>query len=449
MYKDFNKVNSEQIFMMWRNFATSAIALVLLQVLTMVLPPLCAPVSSTCVAGFLYYQIFSNSYSKNGVCVIVPYTLFFVTLVYTVLLIVLNVLQVWGFLDLPSEILFFEAPYLQSLLLSPVGLLVSAVMYIRRHHLAICVSCRLTNGTPLARGRVGIIYSYESSFQLKNMILLFSILTVIVWGYYLIEFIDVTISSRDNFIFTGMSVFMYLLDIMYFGFRYYNLYLDLKERDELVSPAELSELGTRTYVRYYVISGDSMYLSAHSMDGLRDDDSDIIDTPFSIKRTVSGISESEIKRIIERMTDCTTGDLRFFYGRKQADAAGRRVLRYFYFLPEDPENYPSLPTEGEWLSSDKIKTIYNNAPDRLASVFLSDISRIALITVTRKIFDENGERRTKLTHYKPSFSFQELKNSDIDFQDDKWIRVSMFNADTSLFKLKRWWRRHVSKAYIE
>lgn len=449
MPRDFQKVNSEQIFLMWRNFATSALALVLLHVFTMVLPPLFAPVISTCVAGFLYYQIFSNSYSKNEICIIVPYTFFFVTLVYTIVLISLNVLEVWGVLNVPSEILFFDAPYLQSLLLAPVGLLVCSVMYMRRHRLAICVSCRLTNGTPLARGRVGIIYSNESSLQLKNLILLYSVITTIVWGYYILEFIDVTISSRDNFIFTGVSVFMYLLDILYFGIRYYNLYLDLKERDELVSPSELNEIGTRTYVRFYVICGDSIYLSAHSMDGLRDDDSDIIDTPFTIKRTVSGIQEYEIKGFIERQTGCTDGELRFFYGRKRADAAGRRVLRYFYFIPDDKDEYDKLPVEGEWISSDKIKTIYHNAPDRLASVFLSDISRIALILVTRKTFDENGERRTKLTHYRPSFTLQEIRDSDVDFQDDKWIRVSMFNADTSLFRLKRWWRRHISRAYME
>lgn len=449
MQREFQKVNTEQIFMMWRNVAVSMLSLVVLHVLTTVLPALFAPVVSTVVAIFLYYQVVSGSYSRTETCGIVPYVFFLTVTSYTVVLIAVNVLNVWGVIDLPNEMVFFDRPYLQSLLLAPVGFVTTLVAYLNRHRLTLCVNCKLTNGSPLDRGRVGVIYSNESAFQLKNIMTLYAVITIVVYSYYITEFVDITISSRDRFVFSGVSIFCYILDVVYFGMRYYNLYLDLMERDELLSPSDINTLGTRTYVRFYVISGDSMYMASTNFDDVSDDESDIIDTPFTIKRTVNGIQEYEIKRFIENKTGVQGGELRFFYGRMAADAAGRKVLRYFYFLPGEPEDYPKLDVEGEWISSDKLKTIYNSTPDRLTNVCLSDISRIALVTITSKTYDDKGERRTRLTNYRPSFSLREIHSEQIDFQDDKWIRVSMFNSDTSFFRLKRWWREHIRRTYYE
>lgn len=447
MPKDFKKVNTEQIFMMWRNVAISCLALIVLHVMTMSLPAIFAPVVSTVCAGFLYFQIFSASSSRNEICPIFPYALFITVLSYTILLIALNLLDVWGIITLPVEMVFFDGVYLQSLLLAPTGLVTCTILYLRRHRLALCVSCKIQNGSPIERGRVGLIYSSEFALQLRNLIGLYTVITAAVWLYYWLEYFDASITSRDRFMFTGIALVVYLGDIFYFGMRYYNLYLDLKERDELVSPAELSQIGTRTYVRFYVISNDSVYLSAHSLDGLRDDDSDIIDTPFMIKRTMSGVQEYELKQYIEKQTGVRGGELRFFYGRKRADAAGRRVLRYFYFLPEELDDHPALDVDGEWISSEKLKTIYNNAPDRMAAALLADISRLATIIVTSKTYNDHGERRTKLVNYRPSFTLSELRRNDIDFQDDKWIRISIFNSDTAMFRLKRWWYRRMGRAY--
>lgn len=449
MPKEFQKVNTEQIFMMWRNVAVSMLSFIILHILSTMLPAIFAPVLSTIVAVFLYYQVMSASYSRVETCPIVPYIFFLISVVYTILLVSINLLSIWGIFNVPTEMIFFDKPFLQSLILAPAGLLTAIVVYLYRRKLALCVNCKITYGSPLGRGKVGVIYSNESAFQMRNIIALYAIIVAVVYFYYLTEFLDVSITSRDQFVFSGVAIFLYLLDILYFGMRYYNLYLDLKESDELLTPGDIANLGTRTYVRFYVISGDSVYMSASNLDGIHDIDSDVIDTPFTIKRSVSGIQEYEIKRFIEDQTGVKGGELRFFYGRTLADAAGRKVLRYFYFLPGEPENYPKLNVDGDWISSDKLKTIYNSAPDRLTSVCLSDISRIALVTITRKTYHSNGERRNKLTHYRPSFSLREIKNDDIDFQDDKWIRVSMFNSDTSFFHLKRWWRQHVRHTYYE
>ena len=47
----------------------------------------------------------------------------------------------------------------------------------------------------------------------------------------------------------------------------------------------------------------------------------------------------------------------------------------------------------------------------------------------------------KLKSYQPSFNLIDVRNSKLDFQDDKWINISMFNSDSPLFHIKRWWKR--------
>lgn len=435
---------------MWRNVAIPIVTVILMIILTNILPSIFAPVVSTFTAIVLYYQVIANSYSKEESCAISPYIFFIVVVSYTITLIILNILAVVGAVQLPDEFIFFDGTYIMGLILSPVGLISTTIIYLNRKHLTLCLNCKITSGSPGERGRIGNIYSSESNSLMRDIISLYAINTLINYGYYIFEYIDVNISQRDTFVFGGLTIIVYLIVIGKYAIHYYNLFLDLKENDELLTPGDLNELGTRTYVRYYVICDDSVYMSASQHDNQYDSESDIIDSPFSIHRNVSGFQEYELKQFIEEQTGVKGGELRFFYGRKLPDAAGRKVLRYFYFIPGEIEDHPGLKVPGTWISSDKLKTIYNNTPDRLSSVCLTDISRLAMITITSKIYKPNGERRNKLRQYRPSFTLREIKSDNLDFQNDRWVRVAHFNSDTSFFKLKRWWRNRIEKrSYFE
>ena len=76
----------------------------------------------------------------------------------------------------------------------------------------------------------------------------------------------------------------------------------------------------------------------------------------------------------------------------------------------------------------------------MAELGVYDLSRLATIMLTEKIFDENGFRKSGIRSYSPTFNLLEVRKSKIDFQDDKWIEISLFNSDTSFYKLKRWWK---------
>ncbi len=376
---------------------------------------------------------------------VVPYTMFMIMLCYTVTTVLLNLLNIWFMLNLPSAVVIFEGYFIPGLIFGPCAIVVCCIVYLRRHKLSICADCRLQNDSSMEKGRSGVIFSQESELQIKNLLLLFTIVTTIFWLYYELEFVDASITARDAFVFTYMMMAACVADMLFFGMRYYNLYLDLKERDELVSPGELANISTRTYLRYYVICGDNILLSSSKNDALRDIEGEIFETPFIVRQIVKGIPEAEVKEIIERTTGVKNGILRFFFGRRVNEIGDHRIMRYFYFLPGEPSDYPALAKKGEWLSSEKFKTIYNTAPLKLGSTLLGDMSRLATIMVTSKTFDENGERRLKLMQYRPSFNFAELHNTPIDFHDELWIRVSLYNSDHRFFRLKRWLRHNEKK----
>ena len=69
---------------------------------------------------------------------------------------------------------------------------------------------------------------------------------------------------------------------------------------------------------------------------------------------------------------------------------------------------------------------------------LTDLSRMITVILTQKIFDERGYRRIKVKSYQPSFDLVELREKNYDFQDDKWIRISLFNSDMRGFHFRRW-----------
>lgn len=436
--KELNKVNSRHVYMLWRNFALALITLFCTVLLTRLLPPIFAPIISTIACAILYVTIYNNAFSDSESCIVVPYMMFIVILAYTILTVLLNLLNIWGIVDIPSAMVFFDGYFVPGLILGPCGVIVGIIIYIRRHRLSICSECRLSNGAPIERGQTGLIFSRESTSQIKNLIAVFTIISCLCWGYYFFLFSDVSLTSRDIFVFSWTALVVYLVDVLIFGMRYYNLYLDLKENDEIVSPAELENISARTYLRFYVICGDSIYLYKRESMELRDEFRTVLDTPFFTRKMVSGIPEREVKTMIEEATGIKGGKLKFFFGRRVSDSGKHRMLRYFYFLPESLEECPAqLKRNGEWLSSERFKTIYNTRPLYLSSTLLSDMTRLATILITSKTFDENGERRTRLMQYRPSFNFSELRNSDIDFHGDLWLRVANNNADHRFFRFKK------------
>lgn len=438
--EDLSKVSSLQLYSLWKNLSVGLLMLVIMMMFSKILAPYFVVIAGLVCAAVLYSRLYYSRLRNEGGCLLGLYVIFICLLVYSFVVVVLNVLHLWGIVTLPLELTFLKPPFIPSLYLGPVCFLTSLVILLFQKRLSMCMDCKLRNGGPRERGRFGVILDQESRFQLRNFLVVFGVLSVVTWSYYLFFYIDINQNQRDWYVFTWFTVILFVLDEVYFLFRYYNLYLDLTEGNEVVTPDELSDMTAQTYLRYYVICEDSIYLdskSSNPVEAYRE----VIDTPFVTKMNMNGVSISEVKTIVHRMSGCDKGELRFFYGRKSNDMRHQSLLRYFYFLDGSVADHTPLKSGGEWMPFDVVKRIYSKSPSSLGPIFVSDISRMSTIMLTSKIFDEKGRRRVKIRSYRPSFSLKEVRESKMDFQDDRWLRVAVFNSDTPFFHLKKWWHK--------
>lgn len=434
---DLRKVDSSQIYDICKNIVVCLLAIVGVMVASKLLPFYFSPIIGLGGAAFLFSLLYGNRLRGGVNCMLVPYALFFCLIAYSFISILVNVMYIWGWMNLPDEFIFFNDPYIPMLWFDPIAFLTLLVIYLRRRRLRLCIECRILNGTHVDRGVFGSILNTESRVQLKNLLVMFGILSLIVWTYYLLEYKAINTNAKDHYIFFWISVIFILIDIAYFLYRYYNLYLDLKENNELISPEEAADMTAKTYLRYYVICGNKVYLNPESEDATIPDHY-AIDTPYFIRRAAQGVTQSEVLETIRNMTGGKEGELRFFFGRKTPDIARHFVLRFFYFLDGKPEDYQEMNAPGGWFDFEEVKEVYNKRPDLMATLAINDLTRLATIVTTEKTYKENGQRRIKLKNYTPSFDLIDVRTSDINFQEDKWIKVYLFNADKPFYRLRRW-----------
>ena len=437
--EDLRKVNSMQLYQMWKNLSIGLLALIGVVTLTRMLPYYLAPAIALVAAATLYTILYYNRLEKISSCCVTLYCIFYCLLSYSFVSILINVLFAWGLFLPPDELIFFNKPYITTLLLSPCCAVTMILLYFKRGSLQVCVDCRLHNGDRYERGLLGEILHHESRLQLRNLIAVFTLITVVVWVYFLLIYVKIDLNSRDWYVYAWFFVMALILDEFYFIFRYYNLYLDLKETDELIDQDGLDNMETKTYLRFYVICDNHIFVDPRSIDPAATY-REVIDTPFVTRRSVAGIRVDEVRRIVTRMTGVDDGELRFFFGRKNRDIHENSILRYFYFLDGKIEDYPELNVDGEWMDFEKFKRIYATSPGSMSHQALSDLTRLATIIQTEKVFDERGFRKNKIKSYVPGFTLKDVRRSNLDFQDDKWIRISMFNSDVRFYRFKRWWR---------
>lgn len=442
--KDIGKVNSTLVFALWKNLTVCLLGALATLIFSKLLPYYLSPVIALLIAAGLYLYIYNERFSSARSCLIPAIGVLYSIVIYAFITIILNLLHIWGIFELPHEFIFFTDPFIPALILSPIIFFVFLYIQLQKRKLKICQECRSSRSLGGQRGPIGVLNS-EYHFQIKNFLTLALVLSIIIWTYYQFFYINVNINGRDDYIFTWLSVICIVIDELYFSFRYYNLYLDFKENNELITPEQLRDMTAKTYLRFYVVSGDNMYLTDKAVDSYFGN-GEVIDTPFFTKQTMNGINGEDIKKVISKMTGIDDGELKFFYGRKSPDDDKHSLLRYFYFIDKDPKELPELATPGKWYSFDAVKYMYSNYPKKMSELAVYDITRLATIMLTEKIFDEEGFRKSGIKSYNPTFTLPEVKKSNIDFQDDKWIQISLFNSDTSLYKLKIWWRQHIGKS---
>ena len=433
---DFRKINSMQLYYLWRNLAFSLLCVGIVMGGVHIVPYYMAPALSLFLCGVLYTMIWNNRETEGRGCMVVVETMLYSLLGYTFVSIILVVIQILDLYHFPNEIIFFNDPYLPSLILLPMTCGVSIFALLFKKSMPTYRQFRSQYGGSQERGYFGLMTNSETNLQLKNLVCVFAVLSVIVWYYYLYEYVNTNQNGRDWYVFLWIVVITILLDEVYFMMRYYNLYLDLQEHNEIITPDELRDVTAHTYLRFYVICGEYIYIDRNAFDRISRREG-VFDTPFITKRTVNGVPTSEVRNIVERMTGKSGGELRLFFGRHLAGIEKHSLLRYFYFLDGDISQYSDMKENGEWVHFDDVKRVYNLAPLKIATNALNDLSRLSTIILTERTYDEEGYRKNKIKSYKGTLTLADVRKSKLDFQDDKWLHIADFNSDTKFFKLKK------------
>lgn len=442
---DLKKVNESKLFDFWKNLCLSLLVVIGVLLLSQLLPYYFSPIIALIGAAVFYTILFNVKVRNESACMVIPYSLFYGMILYSFTLIMINVLYIWGMIELPKELTFFQPPYIPALILNPVCAITLFIIFLRKNSLTLCIDCKFSRGMSMERGTLGTILHRESQFLINNLLILFTVLSILSWVYYFTLY-DRTadLNSRDFYIFFWMNLAAFIFDLLYLAARYYNIYLDLKENDEIITEQELNDMSVKTYLRFYVICGNSIYLDRHIVDP-KAPYREVIDTPFVTKRNVNGITNAEVNQIISRMTEIDNGMLRFFFGRRNPDLKKHVLIRYFYFLKGEPADYPEMKLKGEWMDFDRVKSIYSRNASLMSNTLLSDLSRMTTVVLTQKIFDEKGFRKVKIKSYQPTYNLQEIRDNDYDFQSDKWLRIAMFNSDSKGFFMHRVWRKMVKQ----
>ena len=313
----FRKVNAVQLYLFWRNLAVSLLVFVATIAFSQMLPPFLSSVVSLVCAGVLYSMMYTNKIYHNSSCMIIVYAFFLILMTYTFFTITLNLLFYLRIVDTSWNFILFEIdPFLPSLVLIPIGTIVLAYIYLRSGKLALCTDCKISRGDMYSRGKLGFILNQEAKYQLRNLLSLFFSLSLIMWTYYLLFYININVNSRDKYVFIWLAVICFIIDEIYFIFRYYNLYMDLMENDEVLNEEDLESISNTIYLRVYIISGNSVYVNPDTP-ALDNPEKNVIDTPFFFKVPEYEIDNNEkVSEYVGNMIGYENGELKPFFKQR-------------------------------------------------------------------------------------------------------------------------------------
>ncbi len=117
---ELGKVNSLQLYNMWKNLTVGLVTIIIMLSLSKMLPYFVSPVISLVAAAFIYLYIYNSKSADGGSCMIVPYAVLLGLMGYSFVSIILNIIHAWGIWELPAEFVFFTNPFIPSLILNPV-----------------------------------------------------------------------------------------------------------------------------------------------------------------------------------------------------------------------------------------------------------------------------------------------------------------------------------------
>lgn len=426
------------IFSLWRNWGVSLGVSCLILILSPEVSKSLLPVITFALVVGMFLFIRGNRKSKNPTCFRIPYMVTLVMLATAVLMVLFNLYEHTMEYEWTGQPINHMQPFIAILVMAPLYTAISALYMVKGGmNRYFCRECTAQTGSSMERGFMGKILSQEAVFQTRMLFYLSLFTTVIEWAYYFIYFNNVNINSPDTFFFFRVPVILYILSVIYLGFRYYSMWVYYCHNDEL----GIIERDSVSSLRYLVVSGDTLYLK--KSDRVGDKDYGEYDTPARVRipyrEKVTDYDARHNFKMLSGVSDCF---MRFLFENSNLCTLNNS-FHYLCYLDDRSEIDDSRISGGEWLPLNVIDRLMREKG--LSHDLSAEVMRIYRVAMAWKTYDANGRRLYKIKHYHPTFRLRDIKDWDVDFNDRNWLMVAANNEDRPFFKARRLWQKLIGK----
>lgn len=309
-----------------------------------------------------------------------------------------------------------------SLYLSLFSLVIMKLMYPKMWNTVFCSDCLLRHGMPQERNCLGHTYVKENGYLVQRQQRLFAGIFLLTVSFRMLEafFSFSPFVVRSAYVYLPLSLIV--VDAVVVRSRYFVVGRLKEQKDREIMPFG----GRFKLVRVLVFDNDGVLLAG--IDGGKD-------TPVSCYEPYSEpLSVGTARRLADNAVDGPK-TVRFCYSTLDPINC-RSIEHYLCFI----DNRGEKKVKGEWVDRDSLERMYDAG---MGHLLRAEMFRIYTVMRTSKMFDIDGKKKIDLKGYVPKFNFSELRTTDVDFNDVRWLLLSKFNKDLMFYSLRKAWYQYV------
>lgn len=417
----------------WRHWTLSLGLVMIMILLSLVVSREIFPVIPLAFAAMLALFIY-NKHNRSNQGLAIPYIVTVSLLIEAALLGGLNLTErIIDIYELTGKPANAELPVIVQLSISPVLALVSGVFILRR-----LGKGRFFRGR-YGRSDVSIVQRMvwqETRYQTRLLFMLNAVQAVVVWLYTYYSFVTISINKPDSFFFFWLPIIVFVLSLVYLGFRCVSLWAFYIQND----PVMMLNPHRSSIIRCLIVCKNKIYLVRRRLDVKQGIDT-FYDSPVRLRVPYTkNFTTQDALRLFKQYTGLESGikTFRFIFDALAQDT-DNTLFHYLCVIDDDGVLDESRISDGGWYTMGDIKKM--DRDHSLSTELSSELVYIYTVGTTSKRYDINGNRRYAIKGYSPIFHLGEAGESDIDFTDPRWLRVSRLNADKPLFHLRRFLQR--------
>lgn len=414
MNRKLHSICSCSISEIWKNYSIGTILLGIVPIIPLLGGNGTLPLTALILALLLFCYVRHERFKSLQRCAVFPYIAARILLVFTVFMLLVVAVSITSRHTLGGPLLA-AVQSRASLYVSLFSLIVLWLMYPRMWSTTFCRECMLKRGLPQERSVLGHVYDRENGYLVRRMQALFSTIFILTVAFRIAEAYWQFSPFIVRMVYIYIPLSLVVADAVYVRSRYFVLGRISAEKERSTMPYG----GKFKLVRVLVVDDGGMLLAQGEKD---------LDTPYSCYEPYTEqLSVDTAMRLVGR-------GVRFCYST--VDTINHRCIEHYLCFVDKRVDVANAA----WFDREAVERKYGN---ELARLLCAELHRIYTVMQTSKVYDLSGKKLVELEGYKPKFAFRELRTTDVDFNDSRWMLLSRFNKDLTFFALRRAWYQYV------